>query len=118
MNAQALRIAGFSGILAIAALRAMVTIQAQVWFDVDPAVDPMPLLSLACAWSHGLDALLLIASGVALIGEQKSGRGLHHTLIALAFLPPGTAEGAAVTLDVRGSLLAGRVVPLPFVAKH
>ena len=87
MNAQALRIAGFSGILAIAALRAMVTIQAQVWFDVDPAVDPMPLLSLACAWSHGLDALLLIASGVALIGEQKSGRGLHHTLIALAFLP-------------------------------
>ena len=43
MNAQALRIAGFSGILAIAALRAMVTIQAQVWFDVDPAVDPMPL---------------------------------------------------------------------------
>ena len=30
----------------------------------------------------------------------------------------GIAEGDAVTIDVRGSALAGRVVPLPFVAKH
>ena len=54
------------------------------------------------------------------IGTTTSGNFspvLEHG-IALAFLPPATAEGAAVTLDVRGSLLAGRVVPLPFVAKH
>jgi aminomethyltransferase len=37
--------------------------------------------------------------------------------IALAFLPPDIAEGAHVAIDVRGSLLAGRVVPTPFVTK-
>ena len=38
--------------------------------------------------------------------------------IALAFLPPTVAEGAAVEIDVRGQMLPGTVVPLPFVAKH
>ncbi|MEY2444464.1 MAG: aminomethyltransferase [Ilumatobacteraceae bacterium] len=38
--------------------------------------------------------------------------------IALAFLPPNTAVGTEVTIDVRGSGLAGRVVPTPFVAKR
>lgn len=38
--------------------------------------------------------------------------------IALAFLPPTVAEGAAVEIDVRGQALPGTVVPLPFVAKH
>jgi aminomethyltransferase len=38
--------------------------------------------------------------------------------IALAFLPPDVADGTAVTIDVRGSMLPGIVVPLPFVAKH
>jgi aminomethyltransferase len=38
--------------------------------------------------------------------------------IALAFLPPATEPGTEVTIDVRGSSLAGRVVPTPFVAKH
>ncbi len=37
--------------------------------------------------------------------------------IALGFLPPGTADGTAVTVDVRGSALAGRVVPTPFVTR-
>jgi aminomethyltransferase len=37
--------------------------------------------------------------------------------IALAFLPPETAEGTAVAVDVRGADLPGRVVPLPFVRK-
>jgi aminomethyltransferase len=37
--------------------------------------------------------------------------------IALAFLPPETAEGAAVEVDVRGAALAGRVVSTPFVHK-
>ena len=38
--------------------------------------------------------------------------------IALAFLQPDIEEGTAVTIDVRGSMLSGRVVPVPFVAKH
>ncbi len=37
--------------------------------------------------------------------------------IALAFLPPVVDDGTAVEVDVRGALLAGTVVPLPFVAK-
>ncbi len=37
--------------------------------------------------------------------------------IALAFLPPDIVDGTAVSIDVRGSVLTGRVVPLPFVAK-
>jgi aminomethyltransferase len=38
--------------------------------------------------------------------------------IALAFLPPDVAVGTEVAIDVRGSLLPGTVVALPFVAKH
>jgi len=35
--------------------------------------------------------------------------------IALAFLPPDTADGARVLIDARGRPLAAEVVPLPFV---
>ena len=35
--------------------------------------------------------------------------------IALAFLRPGLEAGTTVTVDVRGSLLPGRLVPTPFV---
>jgi aminomethyltransferase len=37
--------------------------------------------------------------------------------IALAFLPPDTAEGAAVVVDVRGNDLPGRVATTPFVKR-
>jgi glycine cleavage system T protein (aminomethyltransferase) len=37
--------------------------------------------------------------------------------IGLAFLPPHVDDGTTVEVDVRGTLLPGRVVPLPFV-KH
>jgi aminomethyltransferase len=37
--------------------------------------------------------------------------------IALAFLPPEVEEGSAVSVDVRGSELAGRVVATPFVRR-
>ena len=37
--------------------------------------------------------------------------------IGLAFLPPDVEDGTAVEVDVRGSPLVGRVVPLPFVKK-
>jgi aminomethyltransferase len=38
--------------------------------------------------------------------------------IALAFLPPEVDDGTPVAIDVRGSMLPGAVVSLPFVAKH
>jgi aminomethyltransferase len=53
------------------------------------------------------------------IGTVSSGNFspvLQHG-ISLAFLPPDLPDGTEVAVDVRGSLLAGRIVPLPFVAK-
>ncbi len=53
------------------------------------------------------------------IGTVSSGNFspvLEHG-IALAFLPPDLPDGTEVSIDVRGSALAGRIVPLPFVAK-
>jgi aminomethyltransferase len=53
------------------------------------------------------------------VGETTSGNFspvLGHG-IALAFLPPDLADGTAVEIDVRATLLAGTVTPLPFVAK-
>ena len=38
--------------------------------------------------------------------------------VAIAFLPPAVVEGDEVEIDVRGSVLAGRVVGLPFVRKQ
>jgi len=52
-------------------------------------------------------------------GELTSGNFspvLGHG-IGLAFLPPDVDDGTAVDVDVRGSALPGRVVPLPFVQK-
>jgi aminomethyltransferase len=37
--------------------------------------------------------------------------------IALAFVPPAVGEGMAVEIDVRGTKLAGTVVPTPFVSR-
>ena len=38
--------------------------------------------------------------------------------IALAFMPPDTEVGTSVVVDVRGSALAGRIAPTPFIPKH
>ena len=35
----------------------------------------------------------------------------------MAFLPPDVEDGAEVEIDARGSRLAGRVVPMPFVKR-
>jgi len=53
------------------------------------------------------------------IGEVTSGNFspvLGHG-IALGFVPPDTAEGTAVTIDVRGKELPGRVASTPFVGR-
>jgi aminomethyltransferase len=52
------------------------------------------------------------------VGEVTSGNFspvLGHG-VALAFLPPDTAEGQRVTVDVRGTAVTGHVVRPPFVA--
>lgn len=38
--------------------------------------------------------------------------------IALALMPPGTAIGTPVVVDVRGTGLTGRIAPTPFIAKR
>jgi aminomethyltransferase len=56
----------------------------------------------------------------AAVGEVTSGNFspvLGHG-IALVFLPPDVPDGTEVTVDVRGTALAGRVVPTPFVTKR
>ena len=54
------------------------------------------------------------------IGITSSGNFspvLEHG-IALAFLPPAIAIGTEVAIEVRGTGIPGRIVDLPFVAKH
>ncbi len=54
------------------------------------------------------------------IGTVTSGNFspvLEHG-IALAFLPPELEDGTDVVVDVRGTALPGRLVPLPFVSKR
>jgi aminomethyltransferase len=57
------------------------------------------------------------AAGAAKVGEVTSGN-VSPTLqrgIALAFLPPGTAPGTAVEVDIRGRTAAGEVARPPFI---
>ena len=60
----------------------------------------------------------VLVDGVA-VGQTTSGNFspvLGHG-IALAFLPPDMADGAVVSIDLRGSMLSGTVVPTPFVKR-
>jgi aminomethyltransferase len=60
-----------------------------------------------------------VAAGAEAIGTVTSGNfspSLGHS-IALAFLPPGTADGDAVEIDVRGRPVAATVTGLPFVRR-
>ena len=60
----------------------------------------------------------VLVDGVA-VGEITSGNfsPVLERAIALAFLPPGVEDGAAVEIDVRGSLLAATVTKPPFVSR-
>ena len=54
------------------------------------------------------------------VGEVTSGNFspvLGHG-IALGFVPPASRSARAVTIDVRGTALAGTVVATPFVASR
>jgi aminomethyltransferase len=60
-----------------------------------------------------------VSAGGTKLGEITSGNFspvLGHG-IALAFLPPDTAPGTAVEIDLRGRAVPATVVKLPFVAK-
>jgi aminomethyltransferase len=61
-----------------------------------------------------------VFSGTSEVGVVSSGNFsvvLEHG-IALAFLNPAIEIGDSIEVDVRGARLPGRVVPIPFVAKH
>lgn len=85
--AGALRWLGVIGVLLITVLRCMVVFAPIVVFDVDPVLDPMPLLGLGPAGSLLLDVLLLLFAVTALLGEWLSGRGLRPVILMLALLP-------------------------------
>ncbi|MBI1303482.1 MAG: hypothetical protein GC172_06805 [Phycisphaera sp.] len=98
MKADLLRIAGFAGIAAVAAIRSMVSIEPNLWFaDVDPARDQMPLLSLGAAGSHALDLVLLLSAALAILGEVVARRGVHWGLVFLALVPVPVAAMHAHT---------------------
>ena len=61
-------------------------------------------------------AVLIEGQLVGVITSGNFSPVLGHG-IALAFLPPEFGDGTAVTIDIRGSALAGTVVAGPFVAK-
>lgn len=87
MTAQALRIAGLTGMLTIAVVRSMVLVAPAVWFDVDPARDQMPLLALGASGSNALDIALFLSAVLALVGEVRAGRGVRVSFVLLALLP-------------------------------
>ncbi|MFN8022394.1 MAG: glycine cleavage system aminomethyltransferase GcvT [Acidimicrobiales bacterium] len=61
--------------------------------------------------------VLVEGEPVGVVSSGNFSPVLEHG-VALAFLPPDLAVGTEVAIDVRGSKLPGRVVPLPFVAKQ
>lgn len=84
MNAAALRVVGFAGILIAASLRTLVAIQPQTLFDVDPARGEPAMLAIGPVGSGILDIVLLASAAIALVGELLAGNGLARIPIALA----------------------------------
>ncbi len=61
-------------------------------------------------------AVLVDGQAVGTVTSGNFSPVLEHG-IAMAFLPPGLADGTSVVIDVRGSSLPGTVVPMPFVRR-
>ena len=99
-SAHGLRLAGFAGILGVCALRALLPIQPQLWFDVDPALDAMPMLAMGPTGSHVLDVLLILAATLAIAGEHRAGLGVHWSMVLLALAPlPALAYWGQNSID-------------------
>src|SRR3954470_9622307 len=62
---------GLIGVVSIAVMRCMVMFAPQTLFDVDPAGDSTPLGGLGPAGSLWLDAALLLACALAMLGEWR-----------------------------------------------
>jgi len=62
-------------------------------------------------------SVVTTSRGVGVVTSGNFSPVLGHG-IALAFVPPTIEDGAEVSIDVRGSDVTGRVVPLPFVRKR
>jgi aminomethyltransferase len=60
--------------------------------------------------------VLVAGEAVAEVTSGNFSPSLGHG-IAMALLPVDIVDGSAAEVDVRGSLLAGRVVPLPFLRR-
>lgn len=71
----------------IAIARCMIAFAPQVWFDIDPALDPLPFAGMSMAGSLALDVVLLIACSVGLVAERMQGRPLNLILLTLAAIP-------------------------------
>ncbi|MCH7546508.1 MAG: O-antigen ligase family protein [Planctomycetes bacterium] len=74
-------------ILVIAVMRCVIVFAPQVIFDVDPVIDSSRLAGLGMGGSLFLDALLMLACGIALYCQWRSGRGINRLLVMLALLP-------------------------------
>lgn len=78
---------GLIGIAAIAVMRCAIFFAPQLVFDVDPVIDATPVGGSGPAGSLILDALLMLAGGVALLGVALERRGIDWRLLVLALLP-------------------------------
>lgn len=74
------------GIVMIAVMRCVIVFVPQVYFDVDPALDPNPLAGMGMAGSLMLDVLLLVMCAIGLFTLAASGR-IRWGLVVLALLP-------------------------------
>ena len=60
--------------------------------------------------------MLLDGEAIGTVTSGNFSPVLEHG-IAMALLPPTIEDGTEVSIDVRGTALPGKVVPMPFVAK-
>ena len=88
--------------------------------DAERATGPARhLVGIATEGRRPPRADVTVLTGESPVGVVTSGNFspcLGHG-IALAFVQPDVVEGASVDVEVRGSRLAGRVVPTPFVGR-
>jgi len=74
-------------LMGIAVLRSAVFFTDQLYFDVDPAMDPSALPGLGPKGSLILDVIVIVLAALALIGEALARRRLDWFTVLLAVLP-------------------------------
>ncbi len=74
---------------ALAAARCLSPVLPEVWFDVDPVLDPDPAVGMSPTMVMWIDMIIVFLAGVMLAGEAVSRRGGDLLVLALWFLPMG-----------------------------